>query len=47
MTNEPEEWKWKPLPPDVELETPEVLKKALDAQRYLAELKGISQTMPN
>jgi Fic family protein len=47
MTNEPEEWKWKPLPPDVELETPEVLKKALQAQRYLAELKGISQTMPN
>jgi Fic family protein len=47
MTDEPEEWKWEPLPPDVKLETPEVLKKALEAQRYLSELKGISQTMPN
>jgi Fic family protein len=47
MRNITKEWQWKPIPPDVELESPEVLKKALEAQRYLAELKGISQTMPN
>jgi len=47
MTSDPKEWKWSPLPPNVNLETPEVLKKALEAQRYLSELKGISQTIPN
>lgn len=47
MTSEPKEWEWRPLPPNVEVETPEVLKKALEAQRYLSELKGISQTIPN
>lgn len=29
------------------METPEVLKKALEAQRYLSELKGIFQSIPN
>lgn len=47
MSNITEEWKWQPLPPALDLETPEVLKKALDAQRYLAELKGVSQLIPN
>jgi len=47
MTKEIKEWKWRPLPPDLELETPSVLKKALSAQRFLSELKGISQTIPN
>jgi Fic family protein len=47
MTSEPKEWNWKPLPPDVEIETSDVLKKALEAQQYLSELKGISQTIPN
>lgn len=41
------EWEWSPLPPNKNLETPEVLKKALEAQRYLSELKGMSQTIPN
>ena len=35
------------LPPAVDLETREILKKAAQAHRYLAELKGISQTIPN
>ncbi|MEO9886123.1 MAG: Fic family protein [Balneola sp.] len=47
MKPEPQEWTWKPLPPDVDLETPEILKAALNAQRFLSELKGISQTIPN
>ena len=47
MTTEPKEWEWHPLPPKVNVETPEVLKKALEAQQYLSELKGISQTIPN
>ncbi|NBC04559.1 MAG: Fic family protein, partial [Bacteroidetes bacterium] len=47
MSDEPKEWEWSPLPPKIELETPEVLKKALEAQQYLSELKGISQTIPN
>ena len=47
MYNEPGEWEWSPLPPDIPVETPEVLKKALEAQQYLSELKGISQTIPN
>lgn len=42
-----DEWKWKPLPPNVDIETPRVLKKALEAQRYLSELKGISESIPN
>ncbi|HPS58358.1 MAG TPA: Fic family protein [Spirochaetota bacterium] len=36
-----------PLPPAIELETKAVLKKAASAHRYLAELKGISGTIPN
>ncbi|MBO6573245.1 Fic family protein [bacterium] len=47
MSDEPKEWKWKPLPPEIALETKEVLKKALEAQQFLSELKGISQTIPN
>ena len=36
-----------PLPPRVDLETKAVLKKLSGAHRQLAELKGISGTMPN
>jgi Fic family protein len=35
------------LPPDIDLETKQVLRKAASAHRYLAELKGISSTIPN
>jgi Fic family protein len=35
------------LPPDNEVETKAVLKQAAQAHRYLAELKGISKTIPN
>ncbi len=35
------------LPPNIELETTTVLKKCLQANRSLAELKGISHTIPN
>ena len=37
----------KNLSPDIELETKQVLRKAASAHRYLAELKGISATIPN
>ncbi len=47
MAEEPKEWVWKPLPPEVTLETKKVLKAALYAQQHLAELKGVSQTSPN
>jgi Fic family protein len=36
-----------PLPLLVDLETPVVLKKLASAHRYLAELKGIAETIPN
>lgn len=36
-----------PLPPDVDLETKQVLKKLSSAHRALAELKGFAETMPN
>jgi len=36
-----------PLPPKVDLETKAVLKKVASANRYLAELKGMSETIPN
>lgn len=36
-----------PLPPDVNLETPAVLKAAIAANRALAELKGKSESLPN
>ncbi len=39
--------KLQPLPVDVNLETVEILKKAAEAHRYLAELKGGTQTIPN
>ena len=35
------------LPPIVELETKAVLKKAAEAHRYLAELKGVAASIPN
>jgi Fic family protein len=35
------------LPPKVDLETKKVLKKLSNAHRFLAELKGISATIPN
>ena len=35
------------LPPKINLETISILKKASQAHRYLAELKGISKTIPN
>lgn len=35
------------LPPAIELETTQVLKKVASAHRHLAELKGISETIPN
>lgn len=37
----------KALPPGVNLEHPTMLKKAIQANRYLAELKGYCQTLPN
>jgi len=37
----------KELPPHEDLETKEVLRKAARAHRYLAELKGISASIPN
>lgn len=36
-----------PLPPKLEIETKAVLRKAAEAHRYLAELKGIAATIPN
>lgn len=35
------------LPPKVDVETKAVLKQAVQAHRYLAELKGVSKTIPN
>ena len=35
------------LPPKADLETKAVLKKAIAANRALAELKGLGQTIPN
>ncbi len=37
----------KELPPSLELETKQVLKSATAANRYLAELKGVSESIPN
>lgn len=36
-----------PLPPEVDIETPAVLKAAIRANRALAELKGKSESLPN
>jgi len=36
-----------PLPPNVEIETKQVIKKAVSSHRHLAELKGIAKTIPN
>ena len=35
------------LPPDIDLESKAVLKKAAEAHRFLAELKGVAATIPN
>jgi Fic family protein len=35
------------LPPSIELETPAILKKAISANRVLAELKGLAKLIPN
>ncbi|MBF0377292.1 MAG: hypothetical protein HQK72_07390 [Desulfamplus sp.] len=35
------------LPPPKDIETKEVLRQAAKAHRYLAELEGISKTIPN
>ncbi len=40
-------FKLKPLPPSCELESKAVLKQALAANRCLAELKGLSPSIPN
>src|SRR5690606_19434718 len=37
----------KNLPPDADLETRQILRSVSIANRYLAELKGISETLPN
>ncbi len=37
----------KSLPPLIELENVRILKKAIEANKYLAELKGYCQTLPN
>lgn len=37
----------KELPPSLDLETKQVLKSVSTANRYLAELKGVSETIPN
>lgn len=36
-----------PLPPNADLETKPVLRKAASAHRFLAELKGLAATIPN
>lgn len=36
-----------PLPIDIEFDSKVILKKAASAHRYLAELKGLSATIPN
>jgi Fic family protein len=40
-------WTLPPLPPPLDIETREVLRKAAGAHRCLAELKGVSRYVPN
>lgn len=40
-------YKIEPLPPPTNLETKEIFKKLAEAHRYLAELKGGAETIPN
>ena len=42
-----DEFKLPLLPPNIELETPKILKQLAKAHRYLAELKGTAKTIPN
>jgi Fic family protein len=37
----------KPLPPQIDFESKAILKKLASAHRYLAELKGVAETIPN
>lgn len=41
------QYKIQSLPPSIDLETKEILKKLAEAHRYLAELKGGCETIPN
>ncbi len=41
------ETKLNTLPPNTELETPKVLRQLAKSHRYLAELKGVTKTIPN
>lgn len=40
-------WALPPLPPARDIESREVLRKAASAHRFLAELKGVSRSVPN
>jgi len=40
-------WNIHNFPPDASIETKKVLKKATQAHRYLAELKGLAKSIPN
>ena len=40
-------WKISKFPPQQDLETRKVLKKSVQANKYLAELKGLAQSIPN
>ena len=42
-----QDWKPTPLPLTIDVETKSILKKATRVHRYLAELKGIAETIPN
>ncbi|MCX7987189.1 MAG: Fic family protein [Bacteroidales bacterium] len=37
----------RPLPPEADVETKAILKQLANANRYLAELKGVAKTIPN
>ncbi len=41
------EFDLKPLPPIIDLDSVKILKKANTANKALAELKGITKTIPN
>jgi hypothetical protein len=40
-------WSLNPSPPPQDLETKAILRQCASAHRYLAELKGASQSIPN
>src|SRR6056297_1194380 len=41
------EYQLKFIPPDFDFETRTILKKTISANKYLAELKGVCETIPN